>query len=172
MWSQYARTGLLVLITVCLTPAAAPADIAERDSNGFYGIRWGTNLAEVGDLVLVESTNRIRTYELKHSPPQVGNIPVDQLRFVAIEGQFARVSIRYSGARTHSRMMEYLQSQFGPIERGPGAMLRGLTQQFSWRDQETEANLTYDSYRERGTVFIESRTLAPRFNDVIPDGAF
>jgi hypothetical protein len=51
-------------------------------------------------------------------------------------------------------------------------MMRGLNQQFTWRNQNTEVNLSYRSYQDRGTVFIESRTLAPRFIDVLPNDAF
>jgi hypothetical protein len=166
---------MLRMTTLCatlLTASILSAAEIDRDPNGFLGIRWGTDLAEIHELVQVQSAPRILEYEYKAGPPKIDGISVDHLRFVSIEGQFARVTIRYSGSGTHSRLLEYLQSQFGRIERGPGSMLRGLSQQFTWRGQETEANLTYDSYRQRGTVFVESRTLAPRFNDLLPESAY
>jgi hypothetical protein len=51
-------------------------------------------------------------------------------------------------------------------------MMRGLNQQFTLRSDETEVRLTYQSFQERGNVFIESRTLSPRFNDVLADSAY
>jgi hypothetical protein len=54
----------------------------------------------------------------------------------------------------------------------PASMMRGTSQQFTWRMGETDVNLTYQSFQERGTVFIESRTLAPRFNDVLHENAY
>ncbi len=161
----------MVVVTMLLTATSLWAGQLERDPGGFHGIGWGANLAEVAELVPVQSSPRILEYEIKEGPPQVEGTPVDRLRFVSIEGQFARVTIRYSGSETHRRIMEYLQNRFGPIDRTPGSMLRGMSQQFNWRGEETEANLTYDSYRQQGTVFIESRTLAPRFNDLLPEGA-
>ena len=50
-------------------------------------------------------------------------------------------------------------------------MTRGLNQQYNWRGTETEINLTYQAGTERGYIFIDSRTLAPRFNDDITDSA-
>jgi len=38
----------------------------------------------------------------------------------------------------------------------PASMMRGTSQQFTWRMGETDVNLTYQSFQERGTVFIES----------------
>ena len=163
------RMGVCLAIMMS-NPAVCSSE--ELDGNGFHGIAWGTALADVEELILVESANPVRTYELKNEPPRLENITVDSLRFVAIDGQFARVSIRYSGGENHNRILAYFESQLGQIDRIPGSMMRGLNQQYTWRNQNTEVNLSYRSYQDRGTVFIESRTLAPRFNDVLPDDAF
>jgi hypothetical protein len=149
------------------------AVVAEQlDIDGLRGIRWGTRLADVPHLKLVESTKRIQTYEWEKGPPQLGDTQVSKMQLVAIDGEFARVSIRYSGESNHRRILAYLESHFGPIDRSPGRMMRGLNQQYSWRTDETQVNLMYHSFRERGDVFFESRTLAPRFLDVLPEHAF
>lgn len=139
------------------------------DPNGFYGFQWGTSLADVQDLIKVESGEHIQKYELKHGPPIVGDAVVDSMRFVTFDGEFARVTIHYHGGQTHNKIMSYLESLFGPIDMTPGAMMRGLSQQSDWRGPQTEINLIYDGTQERGYIFIENRTLAPRFNDSIPE---
>jgi hypothetical protein len=50
-------------------------------------------------------------------------------------------------------------------------MMRGLNQQYNWRGGETEINLTYEANLDRGFIFIESRSLSPRFHDQITDSA-
>jgi hypothetical protein len=147
----------------------AYAGTMENDPNGFYGIRWGTVLAEVPNMTLAESGERMQTYELKQGPPQFGEATVETLRFIAIDGEFARVSIRYQGKQNHDRLLAYFQSLYGPLDRSPGSMVRGLNQQFNWRGPETEVNLTFEGHRERGYAFLESRTLAPKFNDSLPE---
>lgn len=142
------------------------------DPNGFYGFEWGLLLADVQDLIQVESREHVQAYELKEGAPKLGEATVDSLRFVTFDGQFARATIHYHGNQTHTQILAYLQSLYGLVDRTPGSMMRGLNQQFTWRGPQTEVNLTYDGGKERGHIFIESRTLAPRFNDVLPEHAF
>lgn len=164
---------MMIISSLCLCTATHFV-LAAGDSRGdeFYGIRWGTRLADVQDLALIESTDRIQTYQLRNNQAQLGDVKLDNMQFVALEGVFARVTIHYSGNDNHTHLLAYLQSEYGPIERSPGSMMRGMSQQFTWRTGDTEVNLTYQSFQERGTVFIESRTLAPRFNDVLPESAY
>ncbi|MDC8446888.1 MAG: hypothetical protein LV473_00875 [Nitrospira sp.] len=109
---------------------------------------------------------------MKRGPLKLGEATVDSLRFVTFDEQFARVTIHYRGNQTHNQILTHLQSLFGPIERIPGSMMRGLNQQFTWRGPNTEVNLTYQENMTRGFVSIESRTLAPRFNDILPEHGF
>lgn len=149
------------------------AVVAEQQKiDGFGGIRWGSRLADVAHLKLVDSTRRIQTYEWVEGPPPLGDAQVSKMQFVTIDGDFARVAIRYSGESNHRKILAYLESRYGPVDRSLGGMMRGLNQQYSWRTDETQVNLMYHSFRERGDVFIESRTLAPRFLDLLPEHAF
>ena len=164
---------LFCLLTIFTNDLGLSARGAEKtELKGFYGIPWGASLGEREELKLVDKTEHVQSYELKEGSPMLGQAKLIMLRFVATDGEFARVAIQYSGERNHAHILTYLQSIFGPTERSPGSMMRGLNQQFTWRSEETEVNLTYQSYQERGNVFIESRTLSPRFNDVLPDSAY
>jgi hypothetical protein len=93
------------------------------------------------------------------------------VRYVSVDDQFARVIIRYQGDHVHRQVLSFLENHFGRLERIPGEMARGLTQQYNWRGTDTEINLTYQAGTERGYIFIDSRSLAPRFNDYITDFA-
>ena len=93
------------------------------------------------------------------------------MKFSSITGQFARVSVRYQGEGVHKQILAYLERRYGPLDKTPGQMVRGLNQQYNWRGIETEINLTYEGQSERGFVFFDSRTLAPRFNDGITDSS-
>jgi hypothetical protein len=90
---------------------------------------------------------------------------------LSVDEQFARVTIHYQGDDRHKQILAYLEKQFGSLERVPGQMVRGLNQQYTWRGTDTEITVTYHASTEQGFVFIDSRTLAPRFNDHISDTA-
>ncbi len=171
---ETAAIGMAVLVLLCsaelLTVPAASAVNMVNDPKGFQGIPWGTTLANLPDMTLVESATRIKQFDLKQNPPRLGDITVESLRLVSIDGKFARVVVRYQGMATHQSILKYLQSQFGPLDLTPGQIARGLLQQFTWSGPETDVNLTYDVHRDRGFIFIENRALLQRFEEgMAPD---
>lgn len=142
-----------------------------NDPRGFHNIIWGSRLASRPDLEVARPGQIITEYRFKDTAPSFASIPVESVRLSSVDDQFARVTIRYQGEETHKRILAYLEQEFGPIERIAGQMMRGLNQQYSWRGTDSEINLTYQASTERGFVFIDSRNLAPRFNDHIADSA-
>jgi len=142
-----------------------------NDPKGFHDITWGATLTARQDMEPIRTGTHINEYRLKSEPPSFAGADMTSIRYVTVDDQFARVVIRYQGDQIHRRVLSYLESQFGPLERIPGQMARGLNQQYNWRGSETEINLTYQAGTERGYIFIDSRTLAPRFNDNLTDSA-
>jgi hypothetical protein len=152
-------------------PMLAGAVSMTNDPKGFRNIVWGTALKARADLEATRQGPHIIDYRFKDSPPTFADIPVESLQLSTVDDQFARVTVRYRGEDTHKKILAYLESEFGRMERLPGQMLRGLNQQYNWRGNESEINVTYQAGTERGYLFIDSRTLAPRFNDLLADTA-
>lgn len=171
--SPLTRPLLLICLACLLVPRnGLAAQTIRDDPNGFRGIPWGASLDEFDELKLVNTWRIVTEYEYADGPPRWADAPLTSLRLSSVYGKFARVSIKYRGEQTHNRILAYLESRFGEIEYMPGAMVRGLNQQYTWRGPDTEINLTYQGYGERGFLFLESRTHAPRFNDVLPEHAY
>lgn len=169
-----AMAGIAVLMLLCcaellIVPAASAINMV-NDPKGFQNIPWGTALANLPDMTLIESAARIKQFDLKQSPPRLGDIPVESLRLVSIDAKFARVIVRYQGMATHQSILKYLQAQFGPLDLTPGQIARGVLQQFTWSGPESDVSLTYDVHRDRGFIFIESRALVQKFEEgMAPD---
>lgn len=166
----------LVRLFITLSALAIGIDLAWsssmlNDPKGFHNIPWGTALSSRPELKPVRSSPRIVEYLHKEQPASFAGAEVTSIVYVSLNDQFARVVIRYHGDRIHREVLSHLQNRFGQLDRMPGQMARGLTQQYNWRGPDTEINLTYQTSTERGYVFIDSRTLAPRFNDYITDSA-
>lgn len=172
---QRRRTGpyflLLGLLFLIGNPLSAQAVPMVNDPNGFQNLTWGATLTARPDLEVTTAGPHVNEFQLRNNAPAYAGIPVDSVRFLAVDDQFARVTIRYQGDDRHKQILTYLEQQFGSLERIPGQMMRGLNQQYTWRGIDTEINLTYHANTERGYLFIDSRTLAPRFNDRITDSA-
>ena len=161
--------GLLLLVLFVWIPGLVKADDPSAPSPGFQGISWGSALADVSQLVPVERNGRVNVYEYKERPPHFAQEAVDAVKLYAIDGKFARVMIRYRGEATHTRLKHVLESRYGKNQHRPGSMIRGLNQEYSWRQEETEVNLSYRGLGERGLIFIQSSILAPRFLELMSD---
>jgi hypothetical protein len=173
-WQKsYARRVLFMLgLLLCFSrPLLAYAVPMVNDPNGFQSLIWGVALATRPELEVARAGSHVTEYQLRESLPSYAGIPVESLRFLSVDEQFARVTIHYQGEDRHKQILTYLEQQFGSLERIPGQMMRGLNQQYTWRGTDTEINVTYHGNTGRGFVFIDSRTLAPRFNDRITDSA-
>ncbi|TKB62718.1 MAG: hypothetical protein E8D49_00015 [Nitrospira sp.] len=113
----------------------------------------------------IEDTGRSQTYEPKAGSPSLGAVPVDSMRFVTSEGKFARVIVRYQGSVTHDRILAYLQSLYGPLDRTPGQFAGGPVKFFSWTGFETDVNLRYETDTDRGIIFFESQDLRRKMTE-------
>jgi hypothetical protein len=162
----------LLGLLLCLSPPfLAHAVPMVDDPNGFQSLAWGVALASRPDLEVARAGPHVNEYRLREGSPSYAGVPVESLRLVSVDEQFARVTIHYQGEDRHKQILIYLEHQFGSIERIPGQMMRGLNQQYTWRGTDTEINVTYHANTERGFIFIDSRTLAPLFNDHMSDSA-
>ncbi len=163
--------GLILSLTLSGPPPVHAVPMV-NDPKGFNGIPWGSELDSRPEMILFNTARRIKEYDLKNGPPQLGEVKVEMMRFSTLEGKFARVTIRYRGKDTHDRILTYLQKKYGPLDHTPGQTMRGFNQQYNWRGTDTEVNMTYEGQGERGFLFIESSALAPRFNDTLPEHAY
>ncbi|MGQ0666353.1 MAG: hypothetical protein ACT4O4_04900 [Nitrospiraceae bacterium] len=141
------------------------------DPKGFHDIAWGASLTSRQDLEVSRAGSPVMEYQRRREASSFAGAEMTSIRYLSVDDQFARVTIRYQGEQVHRQVLKFLESQFGPLERIPGQMARGLNQQYNWRGLDTEINLTYQASTERGYIFIDSRTLAPRFNDNLTDSA-
>ncbi len=162
---------LLCLLLSMGRPFLAHAVPMTNDPNGFQSLTWGIALATRPDLEVARAGPHVNEYRLREGPPAYAGVPVESLLLLSVSEQFARVTIHYQGEDRHKQILTYMERQFGSLERVPGQMLRGLNQQYTWRGTDTEINLTYHANTGRGIIFIDSRTLAPLFNDHISDSA-
>ncbi|MBA5874941.1 MAG: hypothetical protein GDA66_10395 [Nitrospira sp. CR1.2] len=171
IWSPPAFRRWVLLPGLLLLGLVGPvfAITMANDPSGYRELRWGMSLGDVSDLIVAQENTHTTDYTFKDRPPAYADIPVDSVLLSTVDAQFARVTIRYSGAQTHKQVLQYLERTYGAIERLPGQMMRGLNQQYTWRGPDTEISLTYEANRDRGFIFIESRSLAPRFQDRIPN---
>lgn len=167
---HHPRIAALLLVLILGMDSAWAVSMTD-DPKGFRDILWGTILSSRQDVEPLRSSTNVVEYLPKTDSLSFADTQMTSILYLSVEDQFARVTIRYQGSNVHKEVLTYLETHFGRLDRVPGQMTRGLTQQYNWRGSDTEINLTYQAGTERGYIFFDSRTLAPRFNDYITDSA-
>lgn len=156
---SWVALGAVMFFFPCALVVAVPM---QNDPNGFEGVPWGAALTESEHFGKVEDSGLLKTYELKHGPPTLGTIKIESMKFITVDNQFARVTVRYLGKDTHDQILAFLQSRFGPLDRTPGQFAGGAVKIFTWQGLETEVSLRYETRFDRGIIFFENPTLASR----------
>jgi hypothetical protein len=151
------RAGLLIWLALACMPAMGVLIIG--DPEGFEDIPWGAIFSQMEHFVKVEDDGRLQTYERTGEPPVFGGTPVDSVRFTAYEGKFGRVTVRYRGKDAHERILSYLQSKYGSLDRTPGQISVGPVKVHAWHGLNTQVTLRFEANVERGIIFFESRML-------------
>jgi hypothetical protein len=154
--------GILAVLLLCSTVLAVPMI---EDPNGFEGIPWGATLSESETFGKVEDAGRFKTYELKAGSPTLGPAKVESMKFITIDDKFARVTVRYQGKEAHEKILAWLQTRFGPLDRTPGQFSVGPVKFYAWQGFETEVTMRYEAQMDRGIIFFESQVLRNKVSE-------
>lgn len=154
--------GILAVLLMYNTVLAVPMI---EDPNGFEGIPWGATLSESETFGKVEDAGRFKTYEIKAGSPTIGPAKVESMKFITIDDKFARVTVRYQGKEAHEKILAWLQTRFGPLDRTPGQFSVGPVKFYAWQGFETEITMRYESQMDRGIIFFESQILRNKVSE-------
>lgn len=157
--------GGTACVALIILATAAQAVPMVNDPDGFEGMKWGSTLSTSEDMKLVEDTGRHKTYELKSGEAKLGDTAVSSLRFTSVEDKLARVTVRYEGKEAHDKILAFLQSRYGPLDRTPGQFSVGPVKFYSWQGFDTEVTLRYQTKTDLGIIFFESQNLRALMND-------
>jgi hypothetical protein len=173
--STSCTNSLRIFLTICVclfpwTPVLSATPI-EPDPKGFFGSLWGHSLQDRSDLKEIDSLDSLHIYTVKRGPPLLGSIELESVKLYTLDGKYARALFHYQGEAIHKSLLQYLKNQFGKTNDPYGSMMRGLSQQYTWRGQETEVTLTYHGFRERGILTVDGRIYAPLFLDALSESS-
>ena len=174
--TQFQTATRKIWLTTCAclflwTPDLGATAI-EQDPKGFFGSLWGKSLQDRSDLKEIEAIATMHIYTVKTGPPQIEGIVMESVKLYSLDEKYARALFHYQGEAKHKSLLHYLETQFGKAVIPQGSMMRGLSQQYTWRGPETQITITYHGFRERGILAAESRVFAPLFLDAMQEHSY
>ena len=167
MESVRALAVALILVTgASITPVLA-AKILD-DPNGFNGYTWGMPLTKfpgfklVRDLGSTDFVQDVGVYENPGETLTLNEAPLATIRYRFVENQLESISFRYTGRENRDKLVRWLEERYGKLT----APERRMVNAVPWYGDQTVINLKYDVVTKEGTLYVFSKALSHRFNEV------
>lgn len=140
-----------VFILSCAS--AAP----QEDPGSFRGIKWGTNINAVKNIVLKSTNKNEKFCEINNDNPYVGNIQPDAITYTFYKNNLYGAEIKFHSLPDFQALKEQLVSQYGSYS-SPNQNL----QQYLWDGIQTRVYLDFNEVTKTGTVLFNYKPILKR----------
>ena len=129
----------VALLTFCTTLAVAGDYVRVDHPTSFRGLKWGTPLADIPDLLAVKGSKYKNTYFKKDERLTFGSAEITSVAYYFRDDKLYRVGVAFKGRGNHFLIKERLMSMYG---RGRGV---GTRYGWMWPDFSVEINYNDDA---------------------------
>ena len=134
------------LALTILAPAAMAGDYVSAPApESFRGIKWGTPLADLPDLLAVTKPGFEDTYFKKNEKLKFGDAEITSVAYYFRKDKLYRVGVAFSGRANQFLIKDRLISMYG--------MGRGVGQRYGWMWPDFSVELDYDDDRGGGALY-------------------
>ena len=117
--------------------------------SSFKGLRWGTNIAELQDMVFLELQDQLKAYKRQNDALKIESVEIDSLVYLFYEDKFSGLMAEYSGLNTHEKIKELYFSKYGQAVTSQEQ--KGVIK-WVW-PSELMLLIKYDAQAEKGSIF-------------------
>jgi hypothetical protein len=105
--------GTLVLLLIIALCVAIPAFAFKNEPDEFRGIKWGTNIGQLTDMVLSGDSGEEKFYLRKNDKMQIGDATLDTLEYAFYKERFFAVFIKFKGDTNSDSLWDTLSYVYG-----------------------------------------------------------
>jgi hypothetical protein len=143
-----------VFFLVLTVFAAIPVFAFQNEPEGFGGIKWGTNISEVNDLLLVESGKDTDYYCRKNDQMKIGDSNIDRMSYGFYKNRFYVVLVEYTGYLNFTKLKAILFGQYGKPERP-----NQLMEKYFWSGGTVDIFFDYNDMLKNGNIYYVFRPI-------------
>ncbi len=171
---------LIILFGIFLIgcfPSARHSKPLRSDPDGFWGIKWGTEISELNDMEKSEedqsSNPDVVWYTRKRDTLAMGQAKLKDIFYSFWMGKFDSVWIDFEGEENFEALKKELFERFGevfgsdePMEKAQRRARRETSATkrvegfYAWWGRNTEMLLSYSKDRHKGTLTINSTMIS------------
>ena len=148
---------ILFLFLALLVAADAQAEI-----NGFKGMRWGSNLADLQQtkkltLTREESKSGASLYALENEEPRFGKATLTGIHCSFAQKRLQGVMLLFSGAKNFAAVRTEAFAMFGTSQK----IDQNSEEMYNWPGTVTSVILSYNRSNQSGFLFMKARKIPP-----------
>lgn len=149
MEKYYGHIILLFVISYLLFPLCAFSYVGDyNEPDNFNGIKWGTSIDELQDMVLYQRQGDKIVCLGKHDTMKFGGADITRKSYIFTRNKFSAAMIMFKNDKNASRIREYLYNTYGfviPERTEP-------IQKIHWGGNTVSIIFTYDKVLKKGDV--------------------
>ena len=125
----------------------------------FRGIKWGTKITELQDMVFVESREQLKAYVIENDDLRIGSTDIQTVFYLFSEDFFCGVLVEYQGMDNHNRIKNLYIEKYGNPQIVNEPKMRS---EWVWTG-EVGVAVKYDKQKETGyLIYLYSPLLFKR----------
>jgi hypothetical protein len=141
----------LLIISICVS---IPVFAFQNEPDGFRGIKWGTNIRELNDMLVAESGKDTVYYIRKNDTLKIGDADIDQISYGFYKNRFYVVLVEYNGFLNFTKLKTILFDQYGKPDQP-----NQLMDKYFWTGGTVDIYFDYNEILKRGDIYYSFRPI-------------
>jgi len=148
------KLGTLVFLLILSVCVVIPAFAFRNEPDGFRGIKWGTDIKKVPDMVLLERDGDTKIYYRKFDKLKIEDVYVDEIVYRFYKNRLCAVHILFDGFSNFTRLKSILVGQHGQGDQ-PNRQL----EKYFWFGANVNIDFEYNEIERKGGIFYSSKSI-------------
>ena len=154
MNTSHRKLGTRLFLLLISVYVAIPAFAFQNEPDGFRGIKWGTNISELNDMLVAESGKDTVYYIRKNDTLKIGNADIDQISYGFYKNRLFVVLVEYNGYLNFTKLKAILIDQYGKPEQP-----NRLMEKYFWSGGTVDIFFDYNEMSKNGNFYCAFRPI-------------
>jgi hypothetical protein len=151
---------IVISATLFFTYAFVWGGTYKNEPNGFRGIKWGTDVTSLRDMVLLKDLGEIRTYSKTKDALTVGDANAESIKYSFLDGKFYQVEISIYGTENIGAFKKRLIVLFGEPKLSQRTIANTDFEVYTWKGDSTEIDFVCSTDRSPPMTLFGVITMA------------
>jgi hypothetical protein len=151
---RFIVTSLLFLLCSMIFGQSVYARSFQNEPDGFRGIKWGTDIKEVNNLVYIDtdpSYGGVKKYERKGDEYTIGAAQLNSIIYCFWNDKLMSVTVTFENFVNYNSVKEATTEKFGR-----GFKHNRYMEEFAWLGDRTTIMLKYNEISKKGSLYMSS----------------